>query len=74
MGLNYTCIFQGVKNTCKFMKKMERTKEWAMQSLRVKGKHGEHGKFKQYPSLTPKMHLNSNSYGAQTWIQQFITT
>ena len=45
-----------------------------MQSLGVKGKHGEHGKFKQYPSLTPKMHLNSYSKETQTWVQPFITT
>ena len=74
MGLNYTCIFQGVKNTCKFMEMMKKTKEWAMQSLGFKGKHGEHGKLKQYPSLTTKMHLNSKSNGAQALIHHLITT
>ena len=66
MGLNYTCIFQGVKNTYKFMEMMEKTKEWAMQRLGGKGKQGEHGKFTEHLSLTTKMSLNSNSNEAQT--------
>ena len=74
MVFNYTCIFQGVKNTCKIMKKVGRTKEWAMPSLRGKGKHDQLAKIKQYPSLAPNMHLNSNPNEAQTLIPHFITT
>ena len=74
MGLNCNHILQGLENDLKIMENMEKPKCLAMQSLGVKGNLGEHGKFKQYPTLTPKMHLNSNSIGAQTCIQQFITT
>ena len=74
MGLNCNHNFQGLENDLKIMENMEKPKYLAMQNLGVKGKLGEHGKIKYCPSLSPKLHLNSNSKEVQTLIPHFITT
>ena len=54
MTLNYTSIFQGGKIQCKSMKKLGKTKDWAMQRFMLRGDQLQHGKNQTIALFDPK--------------------